>query len=159
MMLYYRVGTGFLPGSTSRQTFDMEDWTGYYVRVLISDLEGAIIISGTTYSVLWTGLCDEQEDAPDGSSSTPGGIQILSCSGVASILDNIFINQGYVQGYNAASGSSTEAYPLESPYFNALPTQFQTTLGGSGDRCWLHGCTEAQRACSTFRLSFCADSR
>lgn len=105
------------------------DWTGAYMRVLVEDNAGTVYVAGVAYKVAFTGICDHVDTIPDGSTSIPGGMQKITIAGLPSILDNIYVNSGFMSGYAADTNTAGVTYPLECPEFNASPTQFNNTLG------------------------------
>ena len=136
--LQYNYGNVWPIGNTGPNisSFGPGTWGGKYMRIIKTPTSGSghtFTIGSTTYEVVFTGICDHIETIPDGSSvatgAQPGGLQNLSISGLPSILDNIYVNSGWVLGFNASSGVPDLAFPLESPLFNAKPTQYNNTLG------------------------------
>ncbi len=108
-------------GAPSPQT--LQDLIGQYCRIQI--------FQDSAWTTVWTGVIRSQITVPDGQTAgnNPGGIQTFQASGLASILDLIFVNQSYVLGYDINTLSPIGTELLYSPIFNAQPSQYSIGLG------------------------------
>lgn len=127
----WRGGLNVVPGSLNTlQTNSLSTFLGKYIRILVYDITtpGAVTVNGVTYSVTWTGIVKRQTTLPDGASSTPGGLQRIEAVGLLSILDNIYIRQGWAYGYQGGVGVGPWD-PGYCPLFNARPTKNTNVFG------------------------------
>ncbi len=126
----YHAGFSVLAGSSNAlATLNIVSSPGAYVRILYQSNSGSVVVNGNAYQPIWYGIVNRQVTMPDGSSTIPGGLQQLQCTGIACILDNIYIRQGFSYGYLSGSGSAAPWDPGYCPLFNAKPTKNQNVFG------------------------------
>lgn len=92
--LDWTYGRGYPPGKTAIDTYDRQDYLGYYVKVEIDQTDSD---GDPTDPILWFGIVTEQADMPEGMSEgrVAYGHQKFVCHGLELLLDRVRITQSW----------------------------------------------------------------
>jgi hypothetical protein len=100
-----------------RGTDETTELTGQYVRLLVEDSAGTVVIGTQRFTARWWGIVGGRTVEPDGATDYPGGVATWECFDIVTVLNQMMIHGGA----EIAADGSTVLDPGFCPVFNDLP--------------------------------------